>query len=371
MFDGDEMNIHLAQSIQARNELKRIANVQYQIVSVKDSSPIIGCQQDTISGAYMLSCPGVTLKGWEVANLLCNTTSDTKMDIDMNKTYSGHEVFSHIPVGINQIKKSGDKVLLEIVNGKLLQGFLDKTALSFAKNSIIHFIWDKFGPSKTRRFIDDAQRLVLNYLLMRGQTIGFGDTLVDNKMGGQIQQLISNKILESKYNITQYENDNEQISPAIIESSLAADTNLIQPNIGQMLMGYLDVNNFFWTSAKSGAKGNTSNVAQVSGAIGQTNTEGARLKKNVEGRGLIYFHRDDDTPEARGFIKNSFLSGLKGYEFFVNAKAGREGLIDTAIKSVTWETPIVIIENNKPVYIEIGRWIDNMLNDNIEKIQHF
>ena len=329
-----EMNIHLAQSIQARNELKRIANVQYQIVSVKNSSPIIGCQQDTLSGAYMMTQPTVKLMGWEVANLLCSTTSDTKMQIEMNRVYSGHEVFSHIiPVGINMLKKSGDKVMLEIVNGKLLQGFLDKSTLSFEKNSIIHFIWDKFGPSKTRRFIDDSQRLVLNYLLMRGQTVGYGDTLVDSKMESQIEQVITNKVLESKYNITQYENDNEQISPALIESELASQTNMVQPNVGQMLMSYLNINNFFWASAKSGAKGNTSNVAQVSGTVGQINTEGARLKKNVEGRSLIYFHRDDDTPEARGFVRNSFLTGLKGYEFFINAKAGREGLIDTAIRT--------------------------------------
>lgn len=329
-----EMNIHLAQSIQARNELKRIANVQYQIVSVKNSSPIIGCQQDTLSGAYMLTQPDVKLMGWEVANLLCSTTSDTKMQIEMNRIYSGHEVFSHIiPVGINMFKKSGDKVMLEIVNGKLLQGFLDKSTLSFEKNSIIHFIWDKFGPSKTRRFIDDSQRLVLSYLLMRGQTVGFGDTLVDSKMESQIEQVITNKILESKYNITQYENDNEQISPALIESELASQTNMVQPNVGQMLMGYLNVNNFFWAAAKSGAKGNTSNVAQVSGTVGQINTEGVRLKKNVEGRSLIYFHRDDDTPEARGFVRASFLTGLRGYEFFINAKAGREGLIDTAIRT--------------------------------------
>ena len=328
------MNIHLAQSIQARNELKRIANVQYQIVSVKNSSPIIGCQQDTLSGAYMMTQPDVKLMGWEVANLLCNTTSDTKMQIEMNRIYSGHEVFSHIiPVGINMFKKSGDKVMLEIVNGKLLQGFLDKSTLSFEKNSIIHFIWDKFGPSKTRRFIDDSQRLVLSYLLMRGQTVGFGDTLVDNKMESQIEQVITNKILESKYNITQYENENEQISPALIESELASHTNMVQPNVGQMLMSYLNVNNFFWAAAKSGAKGNTSNVAQVSGTVGQINTEGSRLKKNVEGRSLIYFHRDDDTPEARGFVRASFLTGLRGYEFFINAKAGREGLIDTAIRT--------------------------------------
>ena len=369
-FDGDEMNIHLAQSIQARNELKRIANVQYQIVGAKDSSPIIGCQQDTLSGAYMLSEPNVRIKGWEVANILCNTTSDTKYEIEMNKEYTGHEVFSHIiPAGINNTIKSGDKITFQITNGKLTTGYLDKASLSFAKNSIIHFIWDKFGPNKTRRFIDDSQRLVLNYLLLRGQTVGFKDTVVDNKMQQQIQQIISQKILESKYAITQYENDIDQNSSEMIEANLTADLSSVQANIGQILMSYFDTSNFFWTSAKSGAKGNSTNVAQVSGVLGQNNVEGSRFKKKVEGRALIYWHKDDDTPEARGFIKSSFLSGLRGFEFFYNAAAGREGLIDTAIKSVTWETPIVIIENRQPLYTPIGKWIDGLLDNNKDKVQ--
>jgi DNA-directed RNA polymerase beta' subunit len=370
-FDGDEMNIHLAQSIQARNELKRIANVQYQIISAKDSSPIIGCQQDTLSGAYMLTDPNVKLIGWEIANILCNTTSDTKFNIKMNKEYSGHEIFSHIiPAGINTTKKSGDKITLQITNGKLISGYLDKSALSFAKNSIIHFIWDKYGPGKTRRFIDDSQRLVLNYLLFRGQTIGLKDTIINEDMSNKIQQVISNKILESKYQITQFENDTDQISLETIEASLSAELSAVQSNIGQILMGQINIDNFFWTSATSGAKGNPSNVAQVSGVLGQNNVDGSRIKKKIEGRSLIYWHRDDDTPEARGFIKSSYLGGLKGFEFFYNAMAGREGLIDTAIKSVTWETPIVIIENNQPVYIEIGKWIDELLLTNPDKIQH-
>ena len=329
-----EMNIHLAQSIQARNELKRIANVQYQIVGVKDSSPIIGCQQDTLSGAYMLTEPNVRLKGWEVANILCNTTSDTKFAIEMDKEYTGHEVFSHIiPVGINNTKKSGDKITLQITNGKLIAGYLDKSSLSFAKNSIIHFIWDKYGPNKTRRFIDDSQRLIINYLLTRGQTAGFGDTIVNKDIYEKIQQVITNKILESKYQITQFENDTDQISLDTIESALSAELGAVQANVGQILMGHLNSNNFFWASAKSGAKGSAVNVAQVSGVLGQNNLEGSRIKKKVEGRSLVYWHRDDDTPEARGFIKNSFLSGLRGFEFFYNAMAGREGLIDTAIKT--------------------------------------
>jgi DNA-directed RNA polymerase II subunit RPB1 len=334
MFDGDEMNIFLAQSVQARNELKRIAGVQYQIVGAKDSSPIIGCQQDTLTGAYMLTDPSVRIKGWELANILCNTTSDTKFEIDMNKEYTGHEAFSHIiPAGINNIKKSGDKIIIQIVDGKLIAGYLDKSSLSFAKNSIIHFIWDKFGPSKTRRFIDDSQKFVLNYLLLRGQTVGFKDTVTDETTYNQIQQIITNKVLSSKYQITQFENDIEQVSLETIESSLLNELSPVQTEVGQILMSKMGMDNFFWAGAKSGGKGDPGRVAQVSGILGQQTTQGERIKKKLEGRSLIYFHRDDDTPEARGFVKNSFFSGLRGFEFFYNAMGGREGLIDTAIKT--------------------------------------
>jgi len=365
------MNIHLAQSIQARNELKRIANVQYQIVGTKDSSPIIGCVQDTLAGAYMICEPNVRIKGWEVANILCNTTSDTKFEIEMNKEYTGHEVFSHIiPAGINNTKKSGDKINFQILDGKLVTGYLDKASLSFAKNSIIHFIWDKFGPNKTRRFIDDSQRLILNYLLIRGQTVGFEDCIIDNKLNQHIQQIINQKILETKYTITQYENDIDTDSYESKEANISADLSSIQANIGKILMSYYDINNFFWTAAVSGARGALTNVAQVSGVLGQNNLEGTRFKKKVEGRSLIYWHRDDDTPEARGFIKSSFLKGLRGFEVVYNAAAGREGLIDTAIKSVTWETPIVIIENRQPLYTPIGKWIDSLLDSNPDKVEY-
>jgi hypothetical protein len=366
-----EMNTHLAQSVQARNELKYIASVQYQIVSVKDSSPIIGCQQDTLTGAYMLTQPDVKIKGSDLANILCNTSSETKFEIEMDKYYNGHEIFSHIiPEGINSVKKSGDKITFQILNGKLVTGFLDKSQLSFAKNSIIHFIWDKSGPNKTRRFIDDSQKLVLNYLLMRGQTVGFKDGLVSPEIKEKIQQIITNKILESKYNITQLENDIDPLPLDVIEDTITSDLNTVQAMAGKILMDYYKIDNFFWAGATSGGKGNASNVAQIAGLVGQINLDGSRPRKIINGRALPYFHSYDDTPEARGFAVNNYMSGLSGLELFHNASACRNGLIDTAIKSVTWETPIVVIENNKPVYTEIGKWIDEKMNTNKSNIEY-
>ena len=366
------MNIHIAQSVQARNELKRIANVKYQIIGAKDSSPIIGCVQDALSGSYLLTKLNTQIKGSDVANFLCNTSSETKNEIDLNKIYTGHEIFSHIiPKGINNTLYKDDKKVLEIVDGELKIGILDKATLSKVKNSIIHFIWDKYGPDKTRRFIDDAQRLALAYLNYRGFTFGIKDCLSDVKVDKQIKQMVSNKILEYNISLTQYENETDQISTSIVETNLSSVLNAFSSEVGILMEKNLGPDNNLFVCKDSGSKGNLMNLQYIMGCVGQKSVEGTRIKKKVENRSLPIFHKDDDTPEARGFVKSSFLDGLNSYEFFYDSMAGREGLIDTAIKSVTWETPIVIIENDQPKYIEIGKWIDNLLDNNKKSIQHF
>jgi len=371
-FDGDEMNIHLAQSDQARNELKRLANVKYQIIGAKDSNPIIGCVQDALSGCYLLTKLNTQIKGSDVANFLCNTTSETKHEIDVNKIYNGHQIFSHIiPKGINNTVFKDDKKILEIIDGELKIGVLDKATLSKVKNSIIHFIWDKYGPDKTRKFIDDSQRLALAYLNYHGFTFGIKDCMIDINIDKQLKQMINNKILEYNVSLTQYENDTDQINTSIIETNLSSDLNAFSSEIGNILMKSLGPDNNLFVCIDSKSKGNLMNMQHLMGCVGQKSVEGTRIKKKVENRSLPIFHRDEDTPEARGFIKSSYVDGINSYEFFYDAMAGREGLIDTAIKSVTWETPIIIIDNNIPKYTEIGKWIDNLLEKNKNNVQHF
>jgi DNA-directed RNA polymerase beta' subunit len=365
------MNVHLAQSVQARNELKRIANVKYQIIGAKDSNPIIGCVQDALSGCYLLTKLNTKIIGSEVANFLCCTTSDNKYEIEKDKYYTGHEIFSYIiPKGINNTVIKNGKKEIEIIDGQLITGVLNKKTLSKVKNSIIHFIWDKFGPDKTRRFIDDVQRLALAYLNYHGFTVGIKDCIIDKKLDDQIQLLIDQKFLEYEVTLTQYENDIEQFDPDMIEYKLYQTLNSFGPDLGNIIHKTLTVDNDFFICIDSGSKGNIMNITGIMGCIGQKSVEGCRIKKKIEGRTLPVFHKDDDSPKALGFIRNSYTKGLTDYEYFWDAIAGREGLISTAIKSVTWETPIIIIENNEPKITEIGKWIDNLLDINKLNIEH-
>jgi len=330
-FDGDEMNIHLAQSIQARNELERIANVKYQIIGGKDSNPIIGCKQDAISGAYLMSIDN-NIPYDLAANLLSGTSSTTKNQLVKGETITGRQLFSYIvPLGINSVKADKN---FQVKDGKLLSGTLDKSQLATKKNSLIHYIWDKYGPTSTQQFIDDTQRLVLNYLLNKGLTVSFSDCIVQSSLIKEITEIIHTKILSVDSMITQFENDKDKITPDMGETIINSDLGSILSNITKIIFEVLDKKNSFNVIiALSGAKGAIINFGQIAGCIGQVSLEGSRIKKRISGRTLPIFHQNDDTPKARGFVSSNFVDGLKGHEFFFHTMSGREGLIDTAIKT--------------------------------------
>ena len=327
-FDGDEMNLHLGQTIQARNELEYIANVTYQIIGAKDSNPIIGCVQDAIAGAYLLSLDKNISKDI-ASNILTITNSKSQYDINKNKDYSRKELFLHIiPPGINS-KKSG----FQIKNGQLIEGKLGNTELSKKKNSIIHYVWDKYGPKETKEFIDNSQRFILYYLLNKGLTVGFKDIILEKSIDDKINNIINTTILSAKNKLTISENDKDNYNPLLFEELQKAELNSISSNIGKMILDVIDESNGLNILIKSGAKGSSINLAQMSGCVGQVVVEGQRIKKTVNNRTLPLFHQNDDTPKARGFVYSSFLDGLKGHEFYFHIMAGREGVIDTALKT--------------------------------------
>ena len=83
----------------------------------------------------------------------------------------------------------------------------------------------------------------------------------------------------------------------------------------------------------SGSKGKATNIAQMVACLGQQNVDGKRIPNGFTDRTLPHFSKYDDGPESRGFVESSFLEGLTPQEFFFHAQGGREGLIDTAVKT--------------------------------------
>ena len=357
------------------NELRDLAYIPYMIISQKDGVPIIGMVQDVLLGAYRISDDKVKLDAKAVANLqMVNSLFSGKLPSN-TKTYTGKEIYSMIlPPNMNtDVKK------FKVVNSLITSGKLNKHSFKSLSSGLIPMIYHDFGPSACRNFMDNTQRLICRWLMLDGFSVGLSDLMMDTDS----KTLIKNKIKEFKENATKLlddfrcgriKNDTIYDNEKYIENRLINIGNMLNKDVENLCMDKLnDDTNRMINMVNSGSKGKTSNVTQIMGCVAQIKVEGKRIPYGFTGRTLPHYTKYDDGPEARGFVENGFIEGLTPQEVFFHAMGGREGLIDTAVKSVTGDTPIIIIENGETKYINIGEWIDSKIDnpDNKTLVEQF
>ena len=102
---------------------------------------------------------------------------------------------------------------------------------------------------------------------------------------------------------------------------------------GKIGLKSLDAKNRMVNMVSAGSKGKTINIAQMIACLGQQNVDGKRIPNSYNNRSLPPLPQIRCKPEAKGFVESSFIGGLKPQEFFFHAMGGREGLIDTAVKT--------------------------------------
>ena len=117
------------------------------------------------------------------------------------------------------------------------------------------------------------------------------------------------------------------------EQKINAVLNNAMYEAGRLVQNCLDDTNRLKIMVTAGSKGSLINIAQITACIGQLNVEGRRIKKDYGDRTLPHFELHDNSPESRGFVENSFCRGLEPHEYYFQCMAGREGLIDTAVKT--------------------------------------
>lgn len=366
-FDGDEMNIFIPQCYQARIELEQIADVQKQIITPALSVPIMGIVQDGLLGGYHLTQPSTNIDWKSAMNIISYTSIDDFSKMKKTGTMKGSDLFSLIIP--SRINNSG---AFEVENGTIKNGYLSSAMLGATKShSLIHMIWDEYGFDETRKFIDNTQRLINNFLLWNGCSVGFGDTVISAELEDQLHKMIKTKKLEIDHQITEKENNPDLIPDDIFEQSIQAELSAVRPNATKSIISQLAPMNNFNVMINSGSKGGPDNVGMMSGCLGQQVLEGKRLPKKYNNRSMAYFHQNDDSASARGFIERPYARGLSAVEFIFHNMASREGLIDTAIKSVTGDTEVVVMENGIIKQTPIGPWIDQQLEKSKDKVQHF
>ena len=371
--------MHCPQSYEAATELDEIAAVPHQILRPRDGLPVIGIVQDTLVGSYRLTREHVKLNRREFMNLMMwNRRHDGTIPAPKaeGQKWTGRQVLSQLMPPINLEMNNSSKKKVVIREGEILEGQFDKSIYSKASKGIIHMTYKDYGSKDTVDMIDALQNTIEQFLVYNGFSVGISDLIADSSTKDEMNKKIQEKKSEVETILLQihqdlFDNNTGKSNQSEFEDKVFGTLNKATETAGEIGQNSLANENRMTAMVRAGSKGGPINIAQMIACVGQQNIEGKRIPNGFEDRTLPHFKKYDDGAEARGFIENSFISGLTPTEFFFHAMSGREGLIDTAVKSVTGDTKIVITENGKPKCVEIGKWIDEHLSSRSGDIEHF
>ena len=386
-FDGDEMNIHVPQSIGARVEVQHNMAVKYHIISSQNNCPIISPVQNALLVIYLLT------NTWKIEDSCYQIPRSNKHIFRKSDKFEETMISSHIfcdiivsmeisteryldflsravkfyPKYIKKIRsKNSQKVdykLASEIPGKLAisiifprnfcykketkindnfplveikygimkpdSGPLCKKSIARSRCSAIQYIWKNIGYQAAADFISELQFFTNKYMPCHGFSIGPGDCLTTKR------DLIAQKIVECsmKCNDIIEMNISDEDKEVKINNQLSSAMS-IAPIIAQTSMQFGERNSLV-VMKKSGAKGGDINNGQIAVFVGQQNIDGKRNPETVcNGEKTLYhFKKGEKSPEAKGMIYSAYINGLTPAENFLHAQAGRKGLIDTAVKT--------------------------------------
>ena len=385
-FDGDEMNAHIPQSYEASTELAEIAAVPHQIVTPRHAKPLIGIVQDTLVGAYRMTHPHIELNRREFMNLMMwNKRFEGVLPVAAKgKRWSGRQVLSQLLPPINMEMGNGlykdnksNENMVKIREGEVLQGIVDKDIFSRPSKGIVHTTYRDFGSKATVQLIDSMQNTVEQFLVYNGFSVGISDLIADEDTRKQMDEVIKKRKAAIENILLQvhmdlFDNNTGKTNQQEFEDRVFGELNKATEEAGKTGLSSLADDNRLVAMVRAGSKGSTINIAQMLACVGQQAPEGRRIPYGFSDRTLPHYKKYDDGAEARGFVESSFIEGLTPQEFFFHAISGREGLIDTAVKSVTGDTKIVVMEGGVTKCVAIGEWIDAHMKSSINGVvEHF
>jgi len=351
-FDGDEMNLHVPQSEEARSEALMLMKVQDQIISPRYGGPIIGGIRDFITGAFMLTRDETLLTPGEFSNLAL--VGDYEGDLPepavkgTHPMYTGKQLFSlFIPKGMNCVltskwaksSKTGASNDVMIKDGQLISGVVDKAVIGAEEpDSLLHRIAKDYGNEDARNFLNSITKVLKTFLTRRGFTYGFNELDLTEEAKRSIRETLDEAYTGVSELIKKYKAGTLQLTRGLSpEDSLEAYTinelARARDRAGRIADRSFPAENSGMIMARTGARGSSLNVGQMTAALGQQSVRGKRIEKGMKGRALSHFPWNDTSPEAKGFVRSNYRDGLSPTEFFFHAMGGREGLVDTAVRT--------------------------------------
>ncbi len=342
-FDGDEMNLHIPQTEEARAEAEILMQVETQLISPRYGLAIIGCNQDSISGNYFLTRYLEFTR--ESAVRLLSTVGVTDYSRLPNKQkISGKELFSVLlPEDFSYKGRSkakdedgSDEVIIE--NGKLIKGVMDKANLGEGQGLMLRYIHKKYGSKITLKILEKMFKLGAEAL----QCVGFTSALADTDLPPEARKMIDDSLNKAETDvhelIEKFRRGELEAFPGrtideTLELRILELLNKTRNQCGEVVSQYSNKGTHTVMMVLSGARGNLTSLAQMAACVGQQAMRGKRIDKGYRGRTTSHFRRGDLTPKARGFIRNGFKGGLDPTEFYFAAMTGRDSLMDTALRT--------------------------------------
>ena len=373
-FDGDEMNMHVFQTDESRAEAKSLMRVQEHILSPRFGGPIIGAIHDHISGAYLLTRDGFTVTEDDAfqmirkSHLLNNEYVDKKHLKRKNRDWTGKELFSLLlPDDLNmnykaEICRKCETCLKEdcqydafvvIKDGQLTHGAIDEAAYGSFSGKILDTIVKEYGPSRAKEFLDRSTDLAICGIMKTGITTGTNDEEIPEEAIEVIDAHLDKAEQEVDKLIATYEEGLLQPLPGrsaeeTLEMRIVQVLGEARDTAGEIAEGYLTmgkqsqddsydyvmaVENHSVVMARTGARASMLNLAQITACVGQQSVRGGRITRGYLARPLPHFRKHELGARAKGFVHSSYKEGLDPVEFFFHAMGGREGLVDTAIRT--------------------------------------
>ncbi len=347
-FDGDEMNMHAPQDEESEGELALLAAVPYQIISPANNKSIIGVFQDSLLGSYRFTRENIDFSPRAAMNLLMSIKNVNVELLKNTNRISNFDLLSQIIPSLSikyKTKRFADDEdyknsnnVLEIKNGRYIRGQIEKGVLGDGSKGLIGRIFNDFGAMDSSNFIDNLQNIITEYMKTSAYSVGISDLIADDNTNHTIVDAITEKKNEVYSLIDQthlgiFENKTGKTNEEQFEMEVNNILNQASSQAGKIGRKSLNKDNRFVTMVNAGSKGSDLNISQMISCLGQQNVDGKRIPYGFDGRTLPHYTKYDDSPVARGFVENSFISGLTPEEVFFHAMGGRIGLIDTAVKT--------------------------------------
>ncbi|NWG09563.1 MAG: DNA-directed RNA polymerase subunit A' [Nitrososphaerales archaeon] len=352
-FDGDEMNLHVPQSEEARAEALTLMRVQQQILSPRYGGPIIGAIRDFITAAYLLTKPETILKKEEFACLALAggyTGPLPKPEIEKPvELFNGRQLFSlFLPNDFNYVmtskwakslRKGGVARDIVIKNGTLMGGVIDRAAIGAEEaDSVLHRIAKDYGVDAARTFLNSVLTVLKNFITRHGFSYRYDELILDEEARGTIAKEIDKTYEKVRDLIGQFEKGTlstvRGLSPEEnLEYYVVNELARARDRAGRIADKALPLDNSGVVMARTGARGSSLNLGQMTATLGQQSVRGKRIEKGYRGRALSHFAPLDRTPDSKGFVQSNYRDGLNPAEFFFHAMGGREGLVDTAVRT--------------------------------------